>query len=172
MAQWLMNLARNHEVVGSIPGLAQQVAVSCGVGCRRGSDPAGSGSGVGQRLQLQLNPQPGNLHMPQEWPQKRHTHTKILDISYQSFPNCDMRTSGGPRTLAGGPQFPNIQDVFLSYASGKTYCHRLKEELGTSIRLPPIGPDIECICKNVKPGQYPHYLIFGNVVTFQKMLLW
>ena len=45
MAQWLANLARNHEVSGSIPGLAQwdkrsSIAVSCGVGCRRGSDPA------------------------------------------------------------------------------------------------------------------------------------
>ena len=38
-----MNPTRNHEVVGSIPGLAQwegsSVAMSCGVGCRRGSDP-------------------------------------------------------------------------------------------------------------------------------------
>ena len=40
MAQWLTNPTRNHEVAGSVPALAQCVAVSCGVGCRRGSDPA------------------------------------------------------------------------------------------------------------------------------------
>ena len=39
------NPTRNHEVVGSIPGLPQWVkdlalAVSCGVGCRWGSDPS------------------------------------------------------------------------------------------------------------------------------------
>jgi len=45
VAQWLTNPTRNHEVAGSVPALAQwvkgsDVAVSCGVGCRRGSDPA------------------------------------------------------------------------------------------------------------------------------------
>ena len=44
VAQWLTNPTRNHEISGSIPALAQWVkgsgiAVSCGVGCRRGSDP-------------------------------------------------------------------------------------------------------------------------------------
>ena len=44
MARWLANPARNHKVVSSVPGLAQWVkgsgvAVSYGVGCRRGSDP-------------------------------------------------------------------------------------------------------------------------------------
>ena len=38
------NPTRNHEVVGSIPGLPQwamlHIAVSCGIGCRHGSDPA------------------------------------------------------------------------------------------------------------------------------------
>ena len=35
-----MNLTRNQEVVGSIPGLTQWVAMSCGVGRRRGPDLA------------------------------------------------------------------------------------------------------------------------------------
>ena len=44
VAQWLMNPARNQEVLGSIPGLTcsvswgSGVAVSCAVGCRRGLD--------------------------------------------------------------------------------------------------------------------------------------
>ena len=43
MVQWLTNPTRKHKVAGSVPGLAQWVkdlAVSCGVGHRRGSDPA------------------------------------------------------------------------------------------------------------------------------------
>jgi len=46
VAQWLTNPTRIHEVEGSIPDLAQwvkylsDVAVSCGVGRRCGSDPA------------------------------------------------------------------------------------------------------------------------------------
>ena len=44
VAQWLTNLTRNYEVVGSIPGLTQCVKdPHCGelwLGHRRGSDPA------------------------------------------------------------------------------------------------------------------------------------
>ena len=46
MAQWLSNPTRNHDIVGSIPGLARwveqgsSVAVSCGVGYRLSWDPS------------------------------------------------------------------------------------------------------------------------------------
>ena len=45
VAQWLANPTRNHEVVCLVPALAWWVndlalPVSCGVGCRHGSDPA------------------------------------------------------------------------------------------------------------------------------------
>ena len=61
MAEWLTKPTRNHEVSSSIPGLGSVgygsgVAVTCGVGCRRGSDLALLCSGAGRQKQLQFDP--------------------------------------------------------------------------------------------------------------------
>ena len=68
------NPTSTHEDASFISDLFQwvkrsRVAVSCGVGCRCGSDPhVAVAVGVSQQLQLQFDPWPGNFHMPRVRP--------------------------------------------------------------------------------------------------------
>ena len=73
MAQWLTYPTRNHEVAGSISlalisGLRIGVAVSCGVGCRRGSDPELLWLWCRPVAAALIRPLAWNLHMLWEQP--------------------------------------------------------------------------------------------------------
>ena len=72
VAQQVKNPTSICEDADSIPGLAQWlkvscVAVSCSVGHGLGSDVLLLWLRTRQRLQLGLDPSPGNFHMPQVW---------------------------------------------------------------------------------------------------------
>ena len=72
VAQRIKNVTSSHEDVGSFPGLAQWVkeplnrliAVSCGVGGRRGLDLVLLWLWHRLAVAALIGPQPGNFHMP------------------------------------------------------------------------------------------------------------
>ena len=76
MAQWLTNLTRNYEVVGSIPGLAQGIKdlllLWCGSQRRLGTCVAVALEQAGS-YSCDQPPWPGTLHV---WPEKTKKKTK------------------------------------------------------------------------------------------------
>ena len=75
-----MNTTSNPEDSGLIPGptpwTTNLVAMSCGVGCRHGSDPVLLRLWWRPAATAVIGPQPGNFHVPWAWPPKKDKKKK------------------------------------------------------------------------------------------------